>query len=61
MILVDTGARCHEVGGLRYNPDDSETNDIGLDSGIFRMRGKGRRERATAIGRKTELALDRYQ
>ncbi len=60
LVFLDTGARRAEVAGLRYTPDDPETNDVDLDGGILRVLGKGRRERVLGIGRKTILALDRY-
>lgn len=60
LIFLDTGGRRAEIAGLRYTPDDPETNDVDLDQGILRVIGRGRRERVMAIGRKTVLALDRY-
>ena len=59
-VLVDTGARRAEVGGIRYDPNDDENNDVDLDQGIIRVLGKGRRERILPIGVKTAKALDRY-
>lgn len=60
LVFLDTGARRAEVAGLRYEPDDPEVNDVDLDQGVLHVIGKGRRERALGIGRKTVLALDRY-
>ena len=60
MVFLDTGARRVEIAGLRYTPDDPETNDVDLDTGILRVMGEGRRVRVLAIGRKTVRALDRY-
>jgi site-specific recombinase XerD len=60
LVFLDTGARRAEIAGLRYTPNDSETNDVDLDTGILRVLGKGRRERVLGIGRKTVMALDRY-
>lgn len=45
--------------GLRYTPDEVETNDVDLDAGITRVTGRGRRERVLGIGRKTVLVIDR--
>ncbi len=59
-IFVDTGARLAEVAGLRWNPADEETNDVGLDANVLRVLGKGRRPRYLRIGDKTVAALDRY-
>jgi site-specific recombinase XerD len=60
LVFLDTGARRAEIAGLKYTPDDPETNGVDLDSGVLRVLGKGRRERVLGIGRKTVLALDRY-
>ena len=53
MLLLDTGARRGEVGGLRLV-------DLDLDLDVALVLGKGRRERPVPFGRKTALALDRY-
>ena len=53
MLLIDTGARVGEVVGIR---DD----DLDLDQGEVRVRGKGRRVRVLPIGAKAIKALDRY-
>ena len=60
LVFLDTGARRAEIAGLRYTPNDLETNDVDLDGGIITVLGKGRRERVVGIGRKAVLALDRY-
>jgi len=60
LTFIDTGARLAEVAGLRYCLEADEANDVDLDQGVLRVMGKGRRERALAIGRKTVRALDRY-
>jgi len=60
LVFVDTGARRAEVAGLRWTPDDLESNDVDLDRGLLRVMGKGRRERVLPIGTKTVRALDRY-
>ena len=60
MVLIDTGIRRGEAAGLRYTPTDDTTNDVGLDDGMLRVLGKGRRERLVGIGAKTIQALDRY-
>jgi integrase/recombinase XerC len=48
------------VAGLRWNPDDDEANDVGLDDGLLRVLGKGERWRLLPIGPKAVKALDRY-
>lgn len=59
-VFIDTGARLAEISGLRWTPDDPETNDVDLEQGVLRVMGKGRRERTVAIGRKSIRAIDRY-
>jgi site-specific recombinase XerD len=59
-VFIDTGARLAEVGGLRWTPSDTESNDVDLDQGLIRVTGKGRRVRLLPIGRRTVKALDRY-
>ncbi len=49
-LFIDTGARRAELANLRWTPDDPETNDVDLDSGLVRVMGKGRRERLLSIG-----------
>ena len=56
--FVDTGARLSEIANLRL---DSETGpDLDLDGGVFRVLGKGRRQRLVPIGPRTVKAIDRY-
>ena len=59
-LFIDTGARLQEVTNLRYNLEDDTQNDLGLDLGLIRVLGKGRRERVLGIGKRTIRALDRY-
>lgn len=59
-VLIDTGARRAEIGGLRFDIPDDDNNDVDLDRGLLRVIGKGRRERLLPIGAKAVKALDRY-
>lgn len=59
-IFVTTGARRAEVADLRYDPDNPERNDIDLDMGVARVRGKGGRDRMVSLDPRTVRALDRY-
>lgn len=59
-VFVDTGARVAEMAGLRWAPDDEESNDVDLDRGELRLHGKGDRWRLVGIGDKTLSAIDRY-
>ncbi|MCH7811391.1 MAG: tyrosine-type recombinase/integrase [Chloroflexi bacterium] len=59
-LFIDTGARLNEIAGLRWMPEEETENDVDLEQGLIRLRGKGRRERLVAIGAKAGKALDRY-
>lgn len=59
-VFVDGGCRLGEVAGLRWTPNDQETNDVLLDEGLLRVVGKGRRTRFVGVGARTVQALDRY-
>jgi len=59
-VFLSTGARLNEIVGLRWTPDNPETNDLQLDGGIMRVMGKGRRERLSFLPPKAIRALDRY-
>lgn len=52
-LLLDTGMRRAECGGLKVE-------DIDFENNVAVVLGKGRRPRACAFGRKTAQALDRY-
>lgn len=52
-LLIDTGMRRAEAAGLRLK-------DIDFDDDVAIVMGKGRRVRACPFGKKTALALDRY-
>ncbi len=52
-LLIDTGGRLAEIGGLAIA-------DVDLDGQVCRVTGKGRRERVLPFGIKTTEALDRY-
>ena len=58
--FIDTGARLGEVAALRYSPQDEDNNDVGLDQGLLRVLGKGRRWRMLPLGAKSVKAMDRY-
>lgn len=68
-LLIDTGMRRAEIAGLRYTPNDPDTNDAHLPDprargaaryATVRVLGKGRKQRTVALGHKTVDALDRY-
>lgn len=62
LFMIDTGARRSEVCGMRYTPDDTETNDvIDLRQGLVRLHGKGRKQRIVHIGARTAEALAVYR
>jgi site-specific recombinase XerD len=58
--FISTGARRQEIAELRYTPKEPETNDVDLDMGFLRVRGKGGRDRLVALDDKTALAINRY-
>jgi len=68
-MLIDTGLRRGELAGIRYTPDDDDTNDVHLPDprargaarfATVQVLGKGRKKRTVALGHKTVDALDRY-
>lgn len=59
-ILTVTGVRLAELAGLRWRPDDPRENDVDLDRGELRVRGKGNRERLVALGRNAKSDLNQY-
>lgn len=52
-LLIDTGGRISEIGGLRVD-------DVDLDQDTVTVLGKGSRPRILPIGTNTSLALSRY-
>ncbi len=58
--LIDSGIRASELVGLRWTPQNPETNHVDLDRGVLLVLGKGRKLRMVGIGRKTVKAIDRY-
>lgn len=59
-VLLDNGMRVSGLVGLRYTPDDPETNDVHLSRYTLRIVLKGGDEHLAPIGRKAAAALDRY-
>ena len=59
-VMACAGTRRAETAALRYAPEDPLTNDLDLDVGRLRVRGKGGRERYVGLDDRTVLALDRY-
>lgn len=55
-----TGARRTELLDLRISESSPEENDVDLDMGHARVRGKGGRERLIPLDPKTVRLLDRY-
>lgn len=53
-FLVDTGARANEALQMAWE-------DVDLDTGQVRLRGKGGVERIVRMGYQVQLALDRYR
>jgi site-specific recombinase XerD len=53
LLLVDVGPRRAELMGLKVT-------DVDFDLDVLLVLGKGRRERALPIGRKSAVVLDRY-
>lgn len=60
-IFMDNGMRCSGMAGIRYTPNDDETNDVKL-TGRARLRItlKGGRQIWVPIGMKAAAAVDRY-
>lgn len=59
-VLIDNGVRVSGLAGLRYTPDDEETNDVYLSRHVLRVRLKGGDVFWAPIGKKTAAAIDRY-
>ncbi|MFC9089027.1 tyrosine-type recombinase/integrase [Nocardiopsis dassonvillei] len=66
-VLADTGMRLSGLIGLKYHPDhpgldNPGYSDVFLDHQppLLRLRLKGGRQHLVDIGRRTEIALDRY-
>jgi integrase/recombinase XerD len=54
LALFDTGVRVGELVGIH-------TSHLAFEKGIFRVVGKGDRERTVPIGTRTVLAINQYQ
>jgi len=54
LTLIDTGIRLSELANLK-------TDDIDYEQNLFRVMGKGRRERFVPFGRRVAKALMKYQ
>lgn len=59
-IFIDTGVRVSGMAGIRYTPDNPETNDVDLNSRRLRIVKKDGDELWIPLGRKAVAALDRY-
>ncbi|ASU81389.1 hypothetical protein CDO52_00080 [Nocardiopsis gilva YIM 90087] len=60
LTLLDNGVRVSGLVGLRYTPDDSDTNDVLLQQSALRVTLKGGDMRLVPIGRAAAYAIDRY-
>ena len=54
LTLIDTGERLSKLAGQK-------TDDIDYEQNLFRVMGKGRKERFVPFGRRVAKALMRYQ
>lgn len=59
-ILMDNGVRVSGIAGLRYTPEEEDTNDVFLTRHVLRVRLKGGVVFWAPIGKKAAHALDRY-
>lgn len=59
-VFMDNGVRVGGLAGLRYTPDNEDTNDVFVARHQLRIRLKGGREFLAPIGKKAAAALDRY-
>ncbi len=60
-MFITTGARRAEIAGLRYDPDEPESNDLDFDMAVARVIGKGGRDRLLPLDPRTGAGgLDRY-
>lgn len=59
-VLIDNGMRVSGLAGLRYTPEDPETNDVYLSRHVLRIVLKGGDEHWAPIGKKAAAAIDAY-
>jgi len=59
-VLLDSGARRHEIANLRYSPTDPNDRDIDLRRGLMHVLGKGGKDNYIALTNRTLAALDDY-
>ncbi len=59
-IFMDTGVRISGMVGMRYTPDDPDTNDVYVEERRIRICLKGGAEHWIPLGKKTTADLDRY-
>lgn len=59
-MFATTGARRAEIANLCYDPASAKENDLDLDMGAARVRGKAGRDRLVPLDPRTVKALDRY-
>ena len=59
-IFIDTGIRVSGLAGLRYDPDEEDSNDVFLTQRRLRIRLKGGDETWVPIGKKAAASLDKY-
>jgi site-specific recombinase XerD len=59
-IFTDTGIRVSGLAGLRYIPDEEDSNDVFPAQRRLRIRLKGGDETWVPIGKKAAAAVDKY-
>lgn len=59
-VLVDNGIRVEGLAGIRYTPNNPDTQDVHLSRYTLRIVLKGGDEHLAPIGKKAAAALDRY-
>lgn len=59
-VLMDNGVRVEGLAGIRYTPNNPETQDVHLSRYTLRIVLKGGDEHLAPIGKKAAAAVDRY-
>lgn len=60
LAFLDSGLRVNEMAALKVEPEFDTDSWVELETGVFGVVGKGRRQRRVPLGNKARRALDLY-